>query len=206
MTFTGMSSMCTRRGVLLGGAGLLAAMAWSGPLAALSVSQAQSLVAQISAELAKLVNSGQSSGRIIGGFESILASYGDMQVVGASVLGPPWRAASGAQRSAFISAFQGYLARKYGRQFEDFRNASIEVRGGRDAGRAGVLVNTEVIRPGRESIAVDWQVSDRSGSPRAVNLVIEGVSLLANERAEIGAMLEAQRGDLNGLIAQLKSR
>jgi phospholipid transport system substrate-binding protein len=49
-------------------------------------------------------------------------------------------------------------------------------------------------------------VSDRSGSLKVVNLVIEGVSMLANERAEVGAMLEAQRGDLDKLIAQLNSR
>ena len=30
--------------------------------------------------------------------------------------------------------------------------------------------------------------------------------MLANERAEIGAMLEASRGDVDGLIAQLRGR
>ena len=54
--------------------------------------------------------------------------------------------------------------------------------------------------------ATEQQVSDRSGSAKAVNLIIEGVSLLANERAEIGAMLDAQGGDINGLIAQLNRR
>jgi len=60
-----------------------------------------------------------------------------------------------------------------------------------------------VVRPGQDDIAVDWQVSDRSGSPRVVNLVIEGVSMLANERAQVGAILDAQRGSIDGLIAQL---
>ena len=60
-----------------------------------------------------------------------------------------------------------------------------------------------VPEPGRDTIAVDWQISDRSGSPKAVNLIIEGVSMLANERAEVGAMLDAQRGSLDGLIAQM---
>ena len=125
-------------------------------------------------------------------FEGILARYGDMPVVAASVLGPPWRGASGAQKQAFVAAFQSYLARKYGRQFREYRNARIVVTGARDGGSAGVLVQTRVVRPGQEDIAVDWQISGRSGSLRAVNLVIEGVSMLANERAEIGAMLEAR--------------
>ena len=67
-------------------------------------------------------------------------------------------------------------------------------------------MSTTVVRPGQENIAVDWQISDRSGSARVVNLVIEGVSMLANERAEVGAMLDAQRGSLDGLIAQLNAQ
>jgi ABC-type transporter MlaC component len=34
--------------------------------------------------------------------------------------------------------------------------------------------------------------------------VIEGVSMLATERAEIGAMLEASGGSIDGLIGQLQ--
>ena len=58
------------------------------------------------------------------------------------------------------------------------------------------------MRPGQEDIAVDWQISERSGATKAVNLIIEGVSMLANERAEVGAMLEAKRGSVDGLIAR----
>ena len=137
------------------------------------------------------------------GFEAILQRYADMPAVAASVLGPPWRGASAGQKQAFVAAFQRYLSRRYGKQFRAYRNARINVTGARDGGKAGVLVNTTVVRPGQENIAVDWQVSDRSGSARVVNLVIEGVSMLANERAEIGAMLDAQRGSVDGLIKQL---
>ena len=55
-----------------------------------------------------------------------------------------------------------------------------------------------MVRPGQDDIAVDWQVSDRSGSAKVVNLVIEGVSMLANERAEVGAMLEARAAASTG--------
>ena len=105
----------------------------------------------------------------------------------------------------FVAAFQHYLSRRYGKQFREYRNARIDVTGARDGGKAGVLVQTRVVRPGQDDIAVDWQVSDRSGSARVVNLIIEGVSMLANERAEVGAMLDAQRGSIDGLIAQLNA-
>jgi phospholipid transport system substrate-binding protein len=195
----------SRRGVLLGAvAGALIAV--GRPAVAQAGSQAATLVAALADELQRLVNSGRSANQIYAGMEGILARYADMPAVAASVLGPPWRNASAGQRQAFVAAFQSYLARKYGAQFREYQSASIEIRGTRDGGRAGVLVQTTVKRPGREDVSVEWQVSDRSGRPRVVNLVIEGVSMLANERAEIGAMLEASRGDVNGLIAQLQAR
>ena len=76
----------------------------------------------------------------------------------------------------------------------------------RDAGNSGVLVQTVVVRPSQPDINVEWQVSERSGSAKVVNLIIEGVSMLANERAEVGAMLEAQRGSIDGLINAMRAR
>ena len=195
----------TRRAALRALAGLGLALALAPPAAA-NTAQAQAFVATLATELVRLINSGRSEAQMYAAFEGILARYGDMPAVAASVLGPPWRSASGAEKQAFVAAFQAYLARKYGRQFREYRNARIEVTGARDGGRAGVLVETRVLRPGQETVAVGWQVSDRSGSPRAVNLIIEGVSMLANERAEIGALLDAEGGDLGGLIAALRAR
>ncbi len=128
-----------------------------------------------------------------------------MPVVAASVLGPPWRGASAAQKSAFVAAFQGYLARKYGGQFRDYQDAKIALVRARDAGKSGVLVETSVTRPGRDPYQVEWQVSERGGAPKVVNLIIEGVSMLTNERAEVGAMLEAAGGSLDKLIAAMRA-
>jgi len=194
----------TRRSALAGLAAA-AALVSASPARAVSIDAAKTLVAALAADLTNLVNSGRSANQLYGAFEGLLVRYGDMPAVAASVLGPPWRTADASQRRAFVAAFQTYLSRKYGAQFREFQNARIEVTGARDGGRAGVLVQTRVLRPGRESVAVDWQISDRSGSARVVNLVIEGVSMLATERAEIGARLEAARGDVSTLTAQLKA-
>lgn len=193
-----------RRTVLaLAAAGMAAATL---PASAATTDAAVALVHSLAADLTRIVNSGRSAGQLQGEFQGLLARYADMPAVAASVLGPPWREASAAQKQAFVSAFQAYLARKYGAQFDSYRNAKIDVSGARDGGRAGVLVSTRVVRPGQEPVAVDWQISDRSGQARVVNLVIEGVSMLATERAEVGAMLEASRGNVDALTAALKAR
>ena len=195
----------TRRTLVLGLAALAAAAMAGRPALAASTAQAEALVTKLAGDLMQLVKSGRGEAQVYSGFEGILARYADMPAVAASVLGPPWRGASAAQRQRFVAAFQHYLSRRYGKQFREYRDARIDVTGARDGGKAGVLVATRVVRPGQDDIAVDWQVSDRSGSPRVVNHVIEGVSMLANERAQVGAILDAQRGSIDGLIAQLNA-
>ena len=206
MPTTEIGSGLARRGFCarLGALGLVAA--FGRPALAQGTSAASAFVTNLAAELTQLVNSGSSAPQVSADFERILARYADMPAIAASVLGPPWRSASNAQKRTFVAAFQHYISRKYGAQFREFKGARIAVAGARDAGRSGVLVSTTVLRPGRETVNVDWQVSDRSGAIKVVNLIIEGVSLLANERAEVGAMLDAKGGSLDALISALAAR
>jgi phospholipid transport system substrate-binding protein len=194
-----------RRELLFGLAAAGALAAVGAPARAQATAQAQAFVTSLSAELTQLVNSGRSDSQILSSFETILAKYADLTAIGASVLGPPWRSASSAQKQAFIKAFSHYLSRRYGKQFREYKNAQINVTGAKDGGRVGVLVSSQVLRPGQEAVNVDWQISSQSGAPKVVNLVIEGVSMLASERAEMGAMLDAAGGSLDKLIANLNA-
>jgi phospholipid transport system substrate-binding protein len=196
----------SRRGALARVIGAGTALALAAPAAAQATAQAEALVAGLASEVTTLINSGRSAGQVTSGFHRILTRYADMPAVAASVLGPPWRSASQAQKQAFVAAFQGYVAAKYGAQFRDYQNATIMVLGSRDGGKAGVLVQTTAKRPGQEDVAIDWQVSARSGSPKVVNLIIEGVSMLASERAQVGAMLDSAGGSVDGLIGELRNR
>ncbi|MBP7001648.1 phospholipid-binding protein MlaC [Amaricoccus sp.] len=190
----------------LGAAALLALPFRAAPaLADTPTDRATALVQGLSDQLIALLRSGRSEAQLYGEFEKLLARYGDIPVVAGSVLGPPWRGATPAQKQAFVAAFQTYLSRKYGKQFRDYQNASIRIVRARDAGKSGVLVETRVDRPGRDGFTVEWQVSERGGAPKVINLIIEGVSMLTNERAEIGAQYEAAGGNLDKLIASLKA-
>ena len=69
-----------------------------------------------------------------------------------------------------------------------------------------MLVNSTVKVPRQAPFAIDWQVSDRSGSVKLFNIFIEGVSMLATGRSEVGALLEANGGSVDKLIAHLRSK
>ena len=135
----------------------------------------------------------------------MLARYADMPAVSASVLGPPWRGASAGQKQAFVAAFQGYLVAQVRRAVRRVpqRPDRGDRRPRRRQGRGAGADPGGAARARRRSRSTGRSAS-AAARPRVVNLVIEGVSMLANERAEVGAMLEASRGNIDGLIGQLR--
>jgi len=141
---------------------------------------------------------------MFGSFEKIFNKYADVSTIARSALGPPARSASSAQMRAFTQTFSGYMARKYGKRFREFIGGQIEVTGAR-AVKSFQEVTAVAKLKGQSPFAVSFMVSDRSGSDKFFDLLIEGISLLKSERAEIGALLDRRRGDIDALINDLKS-
>jgi len=187
-------------GLLLVGGGLLPRVA-----VAMTNQQAQDLIIKVVNDVLAIINSGKPESEMLKDFESIFINYADVPTIARYCLGAPWRTASSGERSAYSKAFQGYVARKYGRQFRKFEGATIAIKRVREAGNLGILVKTSVKLQGRDPFAVEWNVSDRSGKDKFINLIIEGISLLSTERTEIGSMLEAVQGDMNHLISNLNA-
>lgn len=194
----------TRRGFgigLVGGAASLALPAV--PALALTVTEAKDLIGRAVADVNKTINSGKSEAAMLAEFERIFTRYGDVPTIARSALGVAARSASSAQMSAFTKAFQGYLARKYGRRFREFIGGEIEVTDARAIKSYYEVISVARLR-GKAPFDLRWQVSDKSGRNLFFNIVIEGVNMLSSERTEIGAMLDKRRGDLDALIADLK--
>lgn len=171
---------------------------------AMTQAEARALVGQVMTELERIVGSGGNEAALFGAFEALFARFGDVPVIAQSVLGPAARQASRAQLSAFTAAFQGYMARKYGRQFRRLRGARAEVTGAREVQRYWEVISTMTLR-GEAPFEVRWHVSDRSGQQKFFNMIIEGVNVLAAERQEIGTMLERRRGNIDQLTADLRT-
>lgn len=203
MTFMKGSMMISepsRRFVLLGAAALAVAPATR--VFALSEAEARRLIDAAVSDINKVINSGQSSSQMYRSFEGIFKKYADVPTIARSALGPPARSASSAQMRGFTNAFAGYMARKYGKRFRDFAGGTVEVTGAR-AVKNFQEVKAVAKLPGKSPFAVSFMVSDRSGRDKFFDLLIEGISLLKSERAEIGAMLDRRGGNIDALISDL---
>ncbi|MEM7724631.1 MAG: ABC transporter substrate-binding protein [Pseudomonadota bacterium] len=193
-----------RRTVLTGVAALpLLPLLGAAPAAAQGMAEARALVDNAVAAINRVIASGQSEAAMIRDFEQLFVRYADVPLIAQSVLGPPARSASQGQLRAFTDAFQGYIARKYGRRFREFIGGSVTVVDGRPV-RNFYEVITRADIPGERPFELRFLVSNRSGQTRFFNLIIEGVNLMITERTEIGALLDRSGGDLDRMIATLR--
>ncbi|MEQ9258304.1 MAG: ABC transporter substrate-binding protein [Roseovarius sp.] len=196
----------SRRGVLAGMAGAVAALGgglFPGVAQALTDAKAKALIDKLVGEINAVIASGKSEAAMIADFERIFARYADVNIIARSTLGADSKRASAAQMRAFTDAFQGYMARKYGKRFREFIGGKIEVKGVR-AVKSWQEVEATVYLRGESPFEVLFLVSDRSGRDLFFDMVIEGVSMRLSERTEIGAMLDANRGNIDGLISDLR--
>ena len=195
-----------RRAVLALLAGAAALPLAPRPAAALSAGQAESFVKELIAEVTALLESGGAAQAQMAGFRRLFARRAATPQIVRFVMGVAWRDMSAPQQAAMQDAFLDYVARVYGDLLQEYKGQTIEVRKVQDFGRKGVLVISVAKGQGVEDVAVEWLVSDRAGNgPQLIDVTIEGLSMLQSQRQEFAAMLERRGGDVDRLIADLKS-
>jgi phospholipid transport system substrate-binding protein len=193
----------TRRATLTALAGAAAVIALPRAAAALNVDQARALIDRAVAEVNRVIDSGASEKAMYGEFERIFVRFADVRYIAQSALGPAGRSAPKAEMAAYIKAFQGYISRKYGRRFREFIGGRIEVTDAHPL-KSFYEVTSVAHLKGQAPFEVRWHVFDKSGKDLFFNIIIEGVNMLASERTEIGAMLDANGGSVAKLAAALQ--
>lgn len=197
-------SMMSRRRFAAGFALGSVALALPLPSLALTVDDAREMIGKAVAEINTTIASGKSQSAMFVDFERIFSRYADVPTIARSALGVAAKKASAAQMASFTKAFQGYISRKYGSRFREFIGGSIEVTDARPIKSYYEVISVAHLK-GQAPFDLRWHVSDKSGRNLFFNIIIEGVNMLASERTEIGAMLDKRGGNIDKLIADLKT-
>ena len=190
-----------RRTVLaMSGASLIAT---AFPVRALTPQSAMDLVNQVVDTLNTIINSGKPEAAMYKDFEKLFADYADVEIIARYTLGADARSMSASDLKKYKAAFQGYMARKYGKRFREFIGGYVKVRGAKRV-KSFVEVQTVARLSGTSPFEVSFHVSDKGGSEKFFNMYIEGVNLLLTERTEIQAMLDKRNGNLDKMIQDLQ--
>lgn len=169
---------------------------------ALDVGGARALIDKAIGDVNRVINSGKPESAMYKDFEQIFVRYADVRYIAQSALGPAGRGADKAVMNAYVKAFQGYISRKYGKRFREFIGGRIEVTDARPLKSFFEVISVAHLK-GQSPFEVRWHVFDKSGKDLFFNIIIEGVNMLAAERTEIGAMLDANKGDIGALAKAL---
>jgi len=171
---------------------------------AFSKSDAEGLIKNLTVDVLKAVNEQKSKELMFSKFEIIFSEYADVPLIARKALGPKWRIISQTQKTAYVSAFRGYMARYYGKRFEEFLGSKIIISNSRKTS-GGFLVNSDVIFNDGASYKAQWHVIDARGKFLMYNLFLEGVSVLSDVRVQIGSMLDKRGGSIDKLTAYLNT-
>ena len=137
--------------------------------------------------------------------EAILPST-DFEKISSLVLGKLWKTATPDERERFKKEFQTLLVRTYSRAFVEFKDWSIRYLPiEMEADATKVIVKTEVLQPGLKPVAVDYRMLQADGDWKAYDILIEGVSLVTNQRTTFSTEVQT-KGSLNAVIDSLAKR
>ena len=128
----------------------------------------------------------------------------DLDLVARLILGRHWRSASEAQRAEYLELFRAFALHTLASRLDVYGGQKFEVTGSKVVGRQDALVSSRILGEG-PPLTVDWRVRQRDDDKLvAIDVIVEGVSLIVTQRSEFGAVVERQ--GLDGLLAELRRR
>jgi phospholipid transport system substrate-binding protein len=116
--------------------------------------------------------------------EEIVYAHFDFTTLSKLVLARNWKKLSPEQQTQFIDEFKRHLSLTYGRNVENYNNEHAEVTGDREEPGGDWTVKTKIVRPNAADILVDYRLRKEDGDWRVIDVIIEGVSLVANYRSQ----------------------
>ena len=173
------------------------------PSFAMTQGGASKLVNSLVNDINGVIASGKNETEMYQEFERIFERYSDTSYISAYAMGVDGRRATSTQKRAFSNAFHTYIARKYGKRFQEFIGGRLEVKKVQRV-KTWYEVSTVAYLRNESPFEVTFQVSDRAGKNLFFNMFIEGVNLLLTERTEIGALIDRNGGNIDAMISDLR--
>ena len=124
----------------------------------------------------------------------------NLDTTGRLILAQNWRRASEEQRAAYLDLFGPYaldtLASRIRASSNEIPLENFEIIKGEPIGKNDVLVSTDLFWPGYPPYRLDWRLRSRDdGSLQAIDVVVEGISMVVTQRAEFASVIERQGFD-----------
>jgi phospholipid transport system substrate-binding protein len=163
------------------------------------VSQARGLIQSTASQLLDVINSSQSEAQKQTAMQQLVRGAVDVDGVARFVLGRYWRVATPAQQQDYMQTFRQLLVYAVTGQASTFQGAKFSV--GQAVQRdSGIVVDTNVLVPGKPAAQVQWVVATIDGQPKIIDIIAEGTSLRLTERNDYAGVISQHGGQIQPLL------
>ena len=137
--------------------------------------------------------------------DTVMLQLMDFNRMSRWVLGKHWKTATPEQQSRFSGEFRRMQVRTYATALAGYSGQRIQFLPQRDSGTADeAVVRAEIQQPGGLAIPVQFSLYRSGDVWKAYDVLIDGISLVANYRTSFGA--EVRNGGLDALIQSMAAR
>ena len=135
--------------------------------------------------------------------DEVINPHIDFQRMSRWVLGKYWKKASDEQKARFVKEFRFLLMRTYATAITEYSGEKIEYLPVRfQTGDTDIMIRTELKQPTNPNpISVNYSLYETKDGWKVYDIVIEGVSLIANYRTSFSSQIK--RGSIQELIDTL---
>jgi phospholipid transport system substrate-binding protein len=132
----------------------------------------------------------------------------DFEVLSRLTLGRNWRPLTDAQRTDFVQEYKKHLAGTYGHTTDSYTNETINVTSDQKESNGDVTVLTQIMgdKDGkRQEVAkVNYRMRQNQGQWKVIDVMIDGVSLMANFRSQFQEVID--NGGFDKLMKLLREK
>jgi phospholipid transport system substrate-binding protein len=136
--------------------------------------------------------------------EDIAYARFDFDRMSKLVLAKNFKSMSEAQKEGFTQEFKKHLSLTYGRRVEAYSNEKIEVGAARAENNEDVSVKTRILGGSADGVEIEYRLRADAGQWKVIDVIIEGVSLIANFRSQVQDIIRAEGPDK--LIEKLRQK
>lgn len=139
-------------------------------------------------------------------FRTFVMKAFDVATVGRIALGPYWRRATPEQQTEYQALFNDYIVGTYASQLRLFSGETIEVTGFVEVDEDETIITSQIVRPNKPNVQVDWHVRTDPEKHVVLDIIIEGLRLTRTLRDEFSDVIRVGGGDIEVLLQLLRDR
>lgn len=168
------------------------------------------LVKNVTLEVVQIIKSDkeiQSGNRkkIVDLIEVKVLPHFDFTTMTATAVGLSWRKATPEQKKSLTQEFKTLLVRTYASALAAYSDQKFDFRPlHAKPTDTDVTVQVRILQPGSQAVTLDYGMEKTGSGWKAYDVVVGGVSLVANYRTEFGNIARAE--GIDGLIRNLHAK